>query len=136
MISPATWQQGITSRAAENVVFAPFVILDFDGFDGRKPETPAEIARHIADSLALTRWLRDGLRWQLAAIVWTGGKSIHAWFHDPGKEARQSLRDTADALGIDRGLVGNPEHPARLPGQRHAKTGGMSRVLWLQNPIS
>jgi hypothetical protein len=42
----------------------------------------------------------------------------------------QSLHDAA-ALGIDAGLVGRPEHACRLPGQRHEKTGNMSRVLWL-----
>jgi hypothetical protein len=43
----------------------------------------------------------------------------------------QSLRNTATALGIDAGLIGRPEHPCRLPGQCHEKTGGLSRVLWL-----
>jgi hypothetical protein len=83
----------------------------------------------------LVRWIREGLRWQLAAIVWTGSKSIHAWMHTPPAAVLQSLRDTSAALGIDAGLIGRPEHPCRLSGQRHAKTGGMSRVLWLQNPI-
>lgn len=132
MLSPATWPAGTTSRAAEHVAASPFVVLDFDGFDGRKPETPAEIAKHVADSLAVIRWIREGLRWRLAAIVWTGSKSIHAWFHDPSKAAIQSLHTTATALGVDSGLIGRAEHPARMPGQRHAKTGGMSRVLWLQ----
>jgi hypothetical protein len=35
--------------------------------------------------------------------------------------------DTADAIV----LIGHPGHPCRLPGQRHTKTGGISRVLWL-----
>ncbi|MDP3851049.1 MAG: hypothetical protein Q8Q59_11135 [Luteolibacter sp.] len=135
MISPATWPTGTISRAAENVASSPFVVLDFDGFDGLKPQTPQEINRHVRDAIALVRWIREGLQWQLAAIIWTGSKSIHAWFHNPGNAALQSLRDAASALGIDAGLIGRPEHPCRLPGQRHAKTGGMSRVLWLQTPI-
>lgn len=135
MVAPATWKPGVISRAAENVAFAPFTVLDFDGFDGHKPETPQEIARHVADSLALVRWIREGLRWQLAAVIWTGSKSIHAWFHNPGKAALYSLHTTATALGVDSGLIGRAEHPARLPGQRHVKTGGVSRVLWIQNPV-
>jgi hypothetical protein len=134
MISPATWKPGTVSRTAENVLTSPFVVLDFDGADGIAPTTPEEIQKHISDSLALTRWIREGLRWNLAAVIWTGSKSIHSWYENPGNEALQSLRTAASALGIDSGLVGRPEHPSRLPGQRHAKTGGMSRVLWLQNP--
>lgn len=134
MISPATWPAGTFSRAAAAVVTAPFVVLDFDGFDGRKPERPAEIKKHVASSLALVRWIREGLEWRLAAIIWTGGKSVHAWFHTPPPEALESLRTTASALGVDNGLIGRGEHPARLPGQRHGKTGQVSRVLWLQTP--
>jgi hypothetical protein len=135
MVTPATWKPGTVSRTAENVLTSPYVVLDFDEIDGRKPETSDEIKEHVAASLAITRWLREDLRWKLAAIVWTGSKSIHAWFLNPGAAALQSLRDSASALGIDAGLIGRPEHPCRLPGQKHAKSGGMSRVLWLQTPL-
>jgi hypothetical protein len=134
MIAPATWQPGTVSRAAEHVATAPFVVCDFDGFDGNQPGTPAELREHIAASLAITRWLREALGWQLAAVLFTGSKSIHAWFHAPPPEALESLRHTADALGVDAGLIGHPEHPCRLPGWLHAKTGKPSRVLWLQSP--
>lgn len=134
MISPATWKPGTVSRTAENVVTSPFTILDFDGFDGIAPRTPSEIHRHVSDSMAVVRWIREKLEWHLAAIIWTGGKSLHAWFHTPPPHVLQSLKVTATALGIDAGLIGRPEHPCRLPGQRHAKTGQWSRVLWLQNP--
>jgi hypothetical protein len=132
MTTPTLWKPETVSRIAENAHAAPYVVCDFDGFDGQKPETPAEIEQHRRDSLALIRWLREGLRWQLAAILWTGSKSLHAWFHTPPDDVLLSLRDTAPALGIDVGLIGRAEHPCRLPGQFHEKTGGMSRVLWLQ----
>jgi len=135
MVSPATWKAGTVSRTADNVLASPFVVIDFDGFDGIAPTTPEEVHRHVSYSLALVRWIREGLRWELAAIIFTGGKSIHAWFQSPPAAVLQSLRDAATALGIDAGLVGRPEHPCRLPGQRHAKTGGMSKVFWLKNPI-
>lgn len=135
MVSPAIWKPGTFSRSAENVAAAPFVVLDFDGFDGICPKTPSEIQSHVRASLALARWIREDLHWQLAAIVWTGAKSLHAWFNTPPADALQSLRPIAAALGIDAGLIGRPEHPCRLPGHPHAKTGELSRVLWLQNPI-
>ena len=124
------------ARTADNVLASPFVVLDFDGMPGAPPTTAGQIDQHVCESLAIVRWLNEELRWSLAAIVWSGSKSIHAWFRQPPAAALQSLRATATALGIDAGLIGRPEHPARLPGQRHAKTGGMSRMLWLQSPIA
>jgi len=84
-------------------------------------------------SLALIRWLREDLHWKLAAILWTGGKSLHAWFRTPPPEVLATLRESAAELGIDAGLIGRPEHPCRLPGWRHEGTGKCSRVWWLGN---
>jgi hypothetical protein len=134
MTTPAVWKPATFSRSAANVAAAPYTVLDFDGLDGIKPGTQAEISRHIRDSLALIRWLKEGMNWKLAAILWTGGKSLHAWFHSPPFDVLQSLKNTAAPLGIDAGLIGRPEHPCRLPGQRHSDTGKFSKVLWLQIP--
>lgn len=134
MTTPATWKTGTTSRSYGQVLAAPYTILDFDGCDGIKPETLEQLRQHCADSLALIRWLREGMFWDLAAILWTGGKSLHAWFHSPAQAVLESLRITAAPLGLDAGLIGRPEHPCRLPGHPHAKTGKRSRVLWLQLP--
>lgn len=135
MVTPAVWKPGTTTRTSANVLAAPFVVLDFDGFDGTKP-APDEIDEHLDAARAITRWLREGLGWRLAAIVHTGHKSLHCWFNHPGPAAIASLRSTAAALGIDAGLIGHPEHPARLPGQHHRKTGQRSRVTWLQLPTT
>jgi len=132
MTTPATWKAGAVSRSRDWIASAPYVVLDFDGQDGRKPETPADLARHLADSLALVRWLRERLRWHLAAILSTGGKSVHAWFENPGRDCLDSLRPTLSPFGIDAGLIGHPEHPCRLPGQVHQGTGRRSRILWLR----
>jgi hypothetical protein len=136
MISPCTWKPGVINRTAANVASAPFVVLDFDGQDGEKPKTPAAIAQHISESLSIIRWLRESLCWPLAAIVHTGNVSLHAWFRSPGKDALESLKHIASALGIDSGLIGNPEHPCRLPGFIHPKSGKAGRVLWLKSQTS
>jgi hypothetical protein len=133
MVSPAIWHQGTTSRAGGSIAAAPYTVLDFDGFDGMQPQTPAEVRQLLAGSMALVRWLCEALDWQLAALVHTGNKSLHAWFYMPSPDALESLKHSADALGIDASLIGHPEHPCRLPGWPHAKTGKLSRVLWLQN---
>jgi len=134
MVSPATWHPATISRAADQVASAPFEVLDFDGFDGERPTTPVELRKHLAESMSIVRWLRDDLDWQLAALLFTGGKSLHAWFHQPSREALVSLCHTTDALGVDASLIGHPEHPCRLPGWLHHKTKIPSRVIWLQRP--
>jgi hypothetical protein len=135
MVTPATWKECTVSRTAANVATAPFTVLDFDGHDGIPPNTPEEIEKHISASLAIIYWLRTKMQWQLTALLHTGNKSLHAWFHTPPPEVLISLKPAALALGIDAGLIGRAEHPCRLPGHRHQKTGNLSRVLWLQNPL-
>lgn len=132
MTTPAAWKPGSTSRSSSNVLAAPYTVLDFDGMDGTPPTTPEELELHVLASLALIRWMREAQEAELAAILFTGGKSLHAWIKTPNHEALQSIVDVAEALGIDRGLIGHPEHPCRLPGHLHGKTGLLSRVLWLQ----
>jgi len=131
MVTPATWQPGTTSRAAVRVLTAPYTVLDFDGFDGISPQTQEQLYQHLLDSLGIIRWLREGMRWQLAALLWTGSKSLHAWFHTPQPQVVASLKSVATTLGMDAGLIGRPEHPCRLPGMKHHKTGRHSQVWWL-----
>lgn len=131
MVSPAIWFPGTSSRLHINVESSPYTVLDFDGFDGQKPQTRHELAKHVRDSLAIVRWIREGLGWELSALLWTGGKSIHAWFKTPPQDVLQSLKTTATALGLDPGLIGHPEHPCRLPGHPHGETRKYSRTLWL-----
>lgn len=134
MVTPSTWKPGTVSRKRENVASAPYLVLDFDGPKGWAPDNKADLDRHFAESLAIVRWLREDRHWTLAAIVDTGNKSLHAWFYHPGDATVEGTRESLDLLGIDRSLIGHPEHPARLPGQVHTKSGRTSRVLWLGNP--
>jgi hypothetical protein len=132
MVTPSTWRPETVSRKRENIIEAPFIVLDFDGKPGWKPRDQADLDRHLDESLAITRWLKEDRRWNLAAIVHTGNKSLHCWFDHPGDVLVKSLRQSLETLGIDKSLIGHPEHPARLPGQAHAKSGIISRVLWLR----
>lgn len=132
MVTPSTWKPGTVSRKRENVATAPFLILDFDGPKEWKPRDQADLDRHIAEALAIVRYLKEDRQWNLTAIVCTGNKSIHAWFDHPGDGNLEKMGPTLEVLGIDPSLIGHPEHPARLPGQVHDKSGKMSRVLWLR----
>jgi hypothetical protein len=117
LVAPCVIAPG-TSRSRAAVTAEPYQVLDFDG-----------LARD--EALAVVRWLREELHWRLASMIWTGNRSIHAWFSHPGEECVAALRTTARILGIDKTLIGAPEHPCRLPGQVHLKSGNPSTLLWL-----
>ncbi|RYD64120.1 MAG: hypothetical protein EOP84_33015, partial [Verrucomicrobiaceae bacterium] len=91
MVSPAIWKEGTVSRTALNVAASPFTVIDFDGFDGIPLTSQRAIDDHLAASFAIIRWLRDKMLWKLAAILHTGNKSLHAWFHTPHPEVLNSL---------------------------------------------
>lgn len=118
MVCPSIWKPGSTDRKRESVARAPYLVLDFDELS--QPE-----------AMAVVRWLREDRGWRLAAALWTGSKSVHAWFHAPGPVIQASLRVVAPSWSIDTSLLGAPEHPCRLPGHKHEKTGNVSTVLWL-----
>lgn len=134
LTAPATWKSGTFSRKRENIAEAPFIVLDFDKIPttGKEPETQEERKRLVCESLAITRWLREECGWSLSAILWTGSKSLHIWFEMPPEDHIAALKESMATLGIDPSLIGKPEHPARLPGVIHKKTGKRSQTLWLQ----
>lgn len=134
MITPSVWKPEIISRCSAGVAQSPYTVLDFDEINGRQPLTDEEREDLIAHALAVTRWMRDELEADLAAILHTGNKSLHVWIRTPNQIVLKSIRDSARALGLDAGLIGAPEHPARLPGQLHPKSQKRSKVLWLKNP--
>jgi len=132
MTTPSTWKAKTTSRTRTNIETAPYVVLAFNGPKGWTPRDQADLDRHIDESLAITRRLKDDRHWNLAAIVHTGNKSLHCWFDHPGETILDGFRETLPVLGIDPSLIGHPEHPVRLPGQVHDKSGNKSRVLYLR----
>lgn len=134
--TPATWPVGCFSRSGANVLESPYVVLDFDEYNGKKPATPAEVETLKARARAIINWLRCEQRWKLAAIIDTGNKSLHAWFHSVPPDILDSLRTVRKVLGIDDALLGKPSQPCRLPGHPHPKSQNLSRVLWLQHPLS
>lgn len=139
MTCPATWPAGTLSRSAANVATWPYVVLDFDGPKGWSPKNEEELNEHLTFSLAVVNLLRRDFEWTLSAMVHTGRRSIHAWFAHPGTASLKSLVNICEPLGIDPGVASQPEHPARLPNQRHEKPlpwnpegpHPVSTVLWL-----
>lgn len=133
-LTPSVSLLVVAFSTSERIAESPFVVLDFDKIPtiGKEPETPEERKRLVCESLAIARWLREECGWSLSAILWTGSKSLHIWFEMPPEDHVAALTESMATLGIDPSLIGMPEHPARLPGVTHKKTGKRSKTLWLQ----
>jgi hypothetical protein len=127
---PDSFNPGVISRAAANVAQRPFIVVEADSAIGYKPVTPEGRAANIAANLVLIRWLRDACRWHLCAIVHTGGKSCHGWFHRPPDSHIEDLKTIAPEWGLDSSLYAASQ-PVRLPGVCHSTTGQLSRCLYL-----
>jgi hypothetical protein len=132
--TPATWPPGVYSRAAKNTLSVPYAVFDFDGFDGKAPTTPEEVDQLVRGALAIIRMFREALHWDLASIVWTGNKGLHAWFECPCPAVVNSVREVVAPLGLDPKLLDAGQQPCRLPGHMHPKSGKVSEVWWLSQP--
>jgi hypothetical protein len=125
-------EKGLLQTFGPQFIEAPFIALDFERKPDWKPRDQADLDQHIADSLSIVRWLKEDHWWKLAVIDHTGSKPIHAWFAHRGDILVETTRQSLNTLGIDKSLIVHPEHPARLPGQVHAKRGKTGRILWLR----
>lgn len=76
-------------------------------------------------------FLRNRLRYNLHAVVDTGGKSLHGWFNLPPNEIFAArLKVALVALGCDPALF-KPSQPVRVPGAMRT-TATPQSLLWLQ----
>lgn len=105
---PAIFKNNVESRSSLNVIARPFLVVESDTLT--KPEM-----------CAVFNWLRPIMR--LRAVVDTAGKSLHAWFDFPPKEALVELENVLPAMGCDKALF-KPSQPCRLPGAARADKGG------------
>jgi hypothetical protein len=101
-IAPNTFQAGTYSRAAANVLFRKFLVVESDTL-GRD-----EIG-------AVFRWLDLSVGLRLRAIVDTAGKSLHGWFDYPNGVVFSRLEQWLPGFGCDPAMF-NPAQPCRLPG--------------------
>lgn len=132
-LAPSTFKAG-PSRTLEAVSVNPFAILEADKAIGREPATEAEKLENKLATLALVNWLVRAVGWQLAAIVDTGNKSLHAWFKHPGHDAVEELAAAGTPWGVDAGCLRGPALPMRLPGCIHTKTGKPAQLIFCALP--
>lgn len=123
-IAPSSFKPGSISRKQENVTQHLFAVIESDDIgEGKKYANKDEFC-------SLIRWLREGCGWQLAAVVDSGGKSLHAWFRHPGYAELTQLEEYADALGLDE-KFSEPSQPWRLPGVKREGSDTRQRLLFL-----
>ena len=135
LIAPGTFTAGVQSKASENVLTKPFLIIECDELVGFKPESLNDRERNKQLSHALIRYVENELGLTLRAAIETGGKSIHAWFDRPSDEAVNALLAMADGLRIDKGPIDQGHYPLRAHGCQYKATNNHSQILFL-NPIT
>lgn len=120
------WKPGSVSRSMENALAMRLAVVEHD--DVSKPA-----------QVALLKYVRDVLKWNLRAVIDTTGKSIHGLFDVSrlSPETRAAHAVTLENMGADPnalrgsatrcpGLIRQP-NPDK-PGKPH---GDMQRILWL-----
>ena len=99
---PSAFNPGVFRRTKENVLHRRFLVVESDTLD--------------RDTVgAIFRWLSVKCELKLRAVVDTGGKSLHAWFDNPGDEILKHLKLILPPLGCDKQLF-VPTQPCRMPG--------------------
>ena len=116
-IAPSAFRQGTVSRKAANVVRHLFTVVESD-----------TLAKD--EFCAVLRWLREACGWKLAAVVDSGGKSLHAWFQRPDDRDMATLAEHAAALGLD-AKFSEPSHPWRLPGVKRDGSDTRQQLVYL-----
>jgi hypothetical protein len=108
-IAPASFKPGSYSRNRESVADHLFTVAESDEIGADKLYADKD------EFCSLIRWLREACGWHLAAVVDSGGKSLHAWFRHPGASDMELVAEHAAALGLD-SKFSEPSQPWRLPG--------------------
>lgn len=118
-ITPSTFRPGTQHRRNADVLCRRFLVVESDEMS---------LSQQAALLLAL------GDKWPLAAVVATGGKSLHGWFR--WREEWDStlglrvLKAQLQALHCDTAAI-KPSQPYRCPGVLNRKTGRFQALLYL-----
>jgi len=114
----ASFKPGTFSRSNENIANLHYLVVESDTL--AKDEIGAVFA-----------YLNNRLRYNLHAIIDTGGKSLHGWFDvPPNKTLENRLKAGLTAFGCDPKLF-TYSQPVRVPGAW--RNGKLQRIVWLKD---
>jgi hypothetical protein len=118
-ICPNVLAPGSTARSNAAIVDTRYLVVESDTLTHEQ-------------SLSIFRWLNEEVKLPLAAIVNTGGKSLHGWFKYPRPEMLSELKLVLPILGCDSKMF-TPSQPVRLPGCWRAETTKRQELWYLQD---
>ena len=119
-IAPATFKAGSYSRTKENVEAHRLFVVEHDRLG-------------IREQCSIIQYLR---RWcRLRAVIFTGNKSLHAWFDLPDAGTLERLRVMLPAWGTDDAGF-SPNQPFRMPATIHEKSGRYADLLYLDVEVT
>ena len=123
-IAPASFKVGSYRRSGDSVAQHLFTVIETDEIGYGKLYGDKD------EFCSLIRWIREACEWHLAAVVDSGGKSLHAWFRHPGAADVQQLAEHAVELGLDKKFA-EPSQPWRSPGVRRENTATLQCLVYL-----
>ena len=114
-ICASTFKPGTFSRSLDYVARLPFLVTESDNLN-------------IDDQCALIKWQCQIMT--LRAIVYSGGKSYHAWFDRPTDDVLAELRSIMLELELDMNASRDVQ-AVRMPGVSRADTGNLQQLYYL-----
>jgi hypothetical protein len=119
-VAPASFKGGSYRRSAQSVETHRLFIVEHDklGFQNQ---------------CAIIQYVRQWCR--LRAVVFTGNKSLHAWFDLPAADTLERLGVMLPAWGIDDAGF-RPAQPFRMPATIHEKSGRYADLLYLDVEVT
>ncbi len=118
-VSTASFTSNATRRCCENVQLRRFLVVESDTLA-------------IPQQAALLMALRE--EWPLAAVVYTGGKSLHGWFRWRDEwsqlEGLMEAKARIHSYECDRAAF-TPSQPFRLPGVLRPGTDRFQSLIYL-----
>ena len=123
-IAPCSFKPGSFSRGADNVEKHLFAVVESDEIGEGKLYADKDAF------CSLIVWLRHACGWELAAVVDSGNRSLHAWFRHPGTRDIAQLAEHAGTLGLDKKLS-EPSQPWRLPGVARENAPTRQQLVFL-----
>jgi len=117
-ICPAKLRSREGGRVQNNVLARSYVVFETDEFENDF-DAQAGLIERLAKELPLRM------------VVWSGNKSLHAWFDatTPLKDKVQKFYDLAVQLGGDKAVL-RPAQLVRAPWGRNEKNNNVQKVLY------
>ena len=118
-IGPAVYKDGVTARRKDQILYQPYMVVESDRLT-------------FDESCAIFSWLKNRAKLNLKAIVYTGGKSLHAWYEMPSESHFKDLKIILPELGCDPAMLRTGQI-SRMPGAYRVDKGKFQTLHYFSN---